>query len=154
MKNKTTITYGTFDLFHIGHLNLLKRISKLGTRSIVAVSTDDFNMTKGKKTIIPYEQRSEIVASLKFVDLVIPENNWEQKIADIKKYNVDTFVIGMDWKGKFDNLSDYCEVVYLERTKEVSTTQLKNTLKNLVSIPYDELHNAFEVLERLRKEFS
>lgn len=154
MTNKTTITYGTFDLFHIGHLNLLKRIKKLGGFSIVGVSTDDFNMTKGKKTIIPYEQRAEIVSSLKYVDLVIPENNWEQKAEDIKKHNVDTFVIGMDWKGQFDFLSDYCEVVYLERTKDVSSTMLKDTLKNLVAIPREELILAFDVLDRLKKEFS
>ena len=103
-KNKTVITYGTFDLFHIGHVKLLQRAKKYGDKLIVAVSTDNFNSIKGKKIIIPYKQRAEILRNIKCVDLVIPEKSWEQKINDIKKYNIDTFVIGADWKGKFDNL--------------------------------------------------
>ena len=102
--SKTVITYGTFDMFHVGHLKLLKRLSEMGDKVIVAVSTDEFNLGKGKKTLIPYEQRAQIVESIKYVDMVIPEENWEQKLSDVKKYNVDIFAIGEDWKGKFDFL--------------------------------------------------
>ncbi len=149
---KTVITYGTFDLFHIGHLKLLQRLSKLGDRLIVAVSTDNFNKLKGKKTIIPYEQRAEIVKNIKCVDIVIGEYDWEQKIKDIKKYEVDIFSIGDDWKGKFDFLKEYCEVVYLERTDGISSTQLKNTLKTF-SVSKDEIVKAFDILEQLKKDF-
>ncbi len=149
---KTVITYGTFDLFHIGHLKLLQRIKKLGDRLIVAVSTDEFNTLKGKKTIIPYEQRAEIVSNIKCVDLVIPENNWEQKIEDIQKYNVDIFTMGNDWEGKFDFLKEHCEVIYLDRTEGISSTQLKQTLKSF-SVSKDEIIKAFEILEQLRKDF-
>lgn len=149
---KTVITYGTFDLFHIGHLKLLQRIKNLGDKLIVVVSTDEFNTIKGKKTIIPYEQRAEIVANIKCVDLVIPENNWEQKIEDIKKYNVDIFTMGHDWEGKFDFLKEHCEVIYLPRTEGISSTQLKQTLKSF-SVSKDEIIKAFEILEQLRKDF-
>jgi len=149
---KTVITYGTFDLFHIGHLKLLQRIKNLGDKLIVAISTDEFNAIKGKKTIIPYEQRAEIVANIKCVDLVIPENDWEQKIKNIKKYNVDLFAIGHDWEGKFDFLKEHCEVVYLDRTEGISSTQLKQTLKSF-SVSKDEIVKAFEILEQLRKDF-
>jgi len=149
---KTVITYGTFDLFHIGHLKLLQRIKNLGDRLIVAVSTDEFNTLKGKKTIIPYEQRAEIVSNIKCVDLVIPENNWEQKIEDIKKYNVDIFTMGNDLEGEFDFLKEHCEVVYLDRTEGISSTQLKQTLKSF-SVSKDEIIKAFEILEQLRKDF-
>ncbi|MBB6480745.1 glycerol-3-phosphate cytidylyltransferase [Spirochaeta isovalerica] len=149
---KTIITYGTFDMFHIGHLKLLKRLSKLGDKLIVAVSTDEFNSVKGKKVLIPYKHRAEIVRSIKFVDEVIPETRWEQKIEDVEKYNVDIFAIGEDWKGKFDFLKDKCEVVYLERTPNVSTTELKKSLKHLLTISQDDLKQAFDVLETLRKD--
>jgi glycerol-3-phosphate cytidylyltransferase len=126
MKKKTVITYGTFDLFHIGHLRMLQRAKRLGYKLIVAVSTDEFNeKEKSKKTIIPYKQRAEIVRSIKCVDKVIPEKSWGQKIKDVKKYDIDVFVIGEDWKGKFDFLKKYCEVKYLKRTPEISTTKLK-----------------------------
>ena len=149
---KTVITYGTFDLFHIGHLKLLQRIKKLGDKLIVVVSTDEFNALKGKKTIIPYEQRAEIVENIKCVDMVLPEENWEQKKEDIKKYNVDIFTMGNDWEGKFDFLKEYCEVVYLERTEGISSTQLKNTLKTF-SVSKDEIIKAFDILEQLKKDF-
>jgi len=152
-KKKTIITYGTFDMFHIGHLKLLQRLKDLGDELIVAVSTDEFNSLKGKKTLIPYEQRAEIVANIKCVDKVIPEKNWEQKIEDIKKYNIDIFAIGDDWKGKFDFLKEYCEVVYLPRTKDISTTQLKKSLANFMSIPKEDIIKAFEVIETLKKDF-
>lgn len=151
---KTVITYGTFDMFHIGHLNLIKRLKKLGTELIVAVSTDEFNNLKGKKTLIPYQQRVAIVESIKYVDKVIPEKNWEQKIDDIRNYDIDVFAMGSDWKGKFDFLKEYCEVVYLERTENVSTTQLKKSLTNFLSIPKEDILNAFEVIEQLKKDFT
>ena len=149
---KVVITYGTFDLFHIGHLKLLQRIKKLGDKLIVAVSSDEFNTLKGKKTIIPYEQRAEIVENIKCVDMVIPENTWEQKLEDIKKYNVDIFAMGNDWEGKFDFLKEHCEVIYLDRTEGISSTQLKQTLKSF-SVSKDEIIKAFEILEQLRKDF-
>ena len=149
---KIVITYGTFDLFHIGHLKLLQRIKKLGDKLIVAVSTDEFNATKGKKTIIPFVQRAEIVENIKCVDMVIAENNWEQKVSDIKKYNVDIFSIGDDWEGKFDFLEEQCEVIYIERTKEISSTQIKKTLKTF-SVSKDEIIKAFDILEQLKKDF-
>jgi len=151
MNKKTIITYGTFDLFHIGHLKLLQRLKSLGDELIVAVSTDEFNKLKGKKTIIPFEQRAEIVENIKCVDMVIPENNWEQKIEDIKKYNVDIFTMGNDWEGEFDFLKEYCEVVYLDRTEGISSTQLKNTLKTF-SVSKDEILKAFDILEQLKKD--
>lgn len=128
---KTVITYGTFDLFHVGHLNLLKRAKELGDYLIVAVSSDRFNWEeKQKKCEIPDKDRMAIVEAIKYVDKVIPEDSWEQKIEDVKKYNVDVFVMGDDWKGKFDFLKDYCEVVYLPRTEGISSTQLKEDLKS------------------------
>lgn len=127
-KKKVIITYGTFDLTHIGHIRFLKRAKKLGDYLIVALSTDEFNGLKGKKSFFSYEERKEILESIKFVDLIIPESSWEQKIDDVKKFNADLFVIGDDWKGKFDFLKDYCEVVYLPRTPDISSTKIKNNL--------------------------
>ena len=149
----TVLTYGTFDMFHIGHLKLLQRLSELGDELIVAVSSDDFNKLKDKTVLIPYEQRAEIVANISCVDKVIPEHNWEQKINDIQKYDVNVFAMGDDWVGKFDFLKDHCEVVYLERTKDISTTQLKKSLTNFLSIPKEDILNAFKVIETLRKDF-
>jgi glycerol-3-phosphate cytidylyltransferase len=125
---KIIITYGTFDLFHIGHLKLLQNAKSLGDKLIVAVSSDEFNMLKGKKTIVPFEQRKEIIKNIKCVDIVIDEISWKQKKTDIEKYNVHTFVMGDDWIGKFDFLKKYCEVVYLPRTADISSTQIKNIL--------------------------
>jgi len=113
MSSRTIITYGTFDMFHIGHLKLLRRLKEMGDKLIVGVSTDEFNALKGKKTLIPYDQRSAIVEAIDCVDLVVPEENWEQKVEDIRRYDVDVFAIGDDWRGKFDFLEEYCEVVYL-----------------------------------------
>ena len=127
---KKIITYGTFDLLHYGHINLLQRAKALGDYLIVALSTDEFNCnSKQKKCYFTYEQRKRLLEAVRYVDLVIPEENWEQKINDVKEFKVDTFVMGDDWKGKFDFLKDYCEVVYLPRTPEISTTQIKNDLK-------------------------
>ena len=127
---KRVITYGTFDLLHYGHINLLKRAKALGDYLIVAVSTDEFTrLKKDKKCYFSYEQRKGLLESVRFVDLVIPEENWDQKIKDIKEYHIDTFVIGDDWKGKFDYLKDEgVEVIYLPRTPEISTTQIKEDL--------------------------
>ncbi len=127
---KRVITYGTYDVLHYGHINLLKRAKALGDYLIVALSSDEFNEIKNKKSYYNYDQRKLLLESLRYVDLVIPENNWEQKIDDIKKYQADIFVMGDDWKGKFDFLKDYCEVVYLPRTPNVSSTQTKQYLKS------------------------
>lgn len=151
--SKTILTYGTYDMFHIGHLKLLKRLKSLGDKLIVAVSTDEFNEIKGKKTIIPYEQRAEIVEAIKYVDMVIPENNWEQKVTDIQKYNVDIFSMGHDWEGKFDELKEYCEVLYLPRTEGISTTVLKEQLKQISEINIYDINKAFEILQRLKSDF-
>jgi glycerol-3-phosphate cytidylyltransferase len=126
---RTVITYGTFDLLHYGHIRLLNRAKSLGDYLIVGLSTDEFNALKNKKSYIPYEERKALLESLKCVDLVIPEASWEQKIPDVKKYNVSTFTIGDDWAGKFDFLKEFCEVIYLPRTSGISSTKIKSVLK-------------------------
>ena len=128
---KRVITYGTFDLLHYGHINLLKRAKALGDYLVVAVSTDEFNALKGKKSYFTYEQRKALVEAIRYVDLVIPEETWEQKASDVREYHIDTFVIGDDWAGKFDFLkAEGTEVVYLSRTPEISTTQIKHDLND------------------------
>ena len=122
---KRVITYGTFDVLHYGHINLLKRAKALGDYLIVALSTDEFNNIKHKQSFYTYEQRKLLLEACRYVDLIIPENTWEQKIDDIKKYQADIFVMGDDWKGKFDFLKDFCEVVYLPRTPDVCSTNTK-----------------------------
>ena len=122
---KRVITYGTYDILHYGHVNLLRRARSLGDYLIVVLSTDNFNKKKDKIAYYTYEQRKMILEACRYVDLVVPEENWEQKRTDIVKYEVDIFVMGDDWKGKFDFLSDLCEVVYLPRTPDVSTTKIK-----------------------------
>ena len=126
---KRVITYGTFDLIHYGHINLLERAKKLGDYLVVGLSTNEFNEQKNKKCYFSYEERKRLLEALRVVDLVIPEESWEQKRSDIQMYHIDTFVMGDDWKGKFDDLKDICEVVFLERTPEVSTTKIKTELK-------------------------
>lgn len=127
---RTVITYGTFDLLHYGHIHLLRRAKELGDFLIVGLSTDAFNKNeKNKVCYFPYEQRKTLLEAVRYVDMVIPEENWTQKIEDIHKYNVDVFTIGDDWKGKFDYLkAEGAEVIYLERTPEISTTQIKDDL--------------------------
>ena len=126
---KRVITYGTFDLLHYGHINLLKRAKALGDYLIVALSTDEFNALKGKKSFFSYEKRKALLEAIRYVDLVIPEESWEQKVKDVHEYHIDTFVIGDDWKGKFDFLKDEgVEVIYLSRTPEISTTEIKKEL--------------------------
>ncbi|MCB9659678.1 MAG: adenylyltransferase/cytidyltransferase family protein [Sandaracinaceae bacterium] len=127
---KTILTYGTFDLLHVGHVRLLNRARALGGRLIVGLSTDEFNSEmKGKRTVIPYDERKEILESLSSVDLVIPESTWEQKPLDIGAHGVHTFCMGDDWEGKFDELREFCEVVYLPRTKDISTTLVRQQVR-------------------------
>ena len=126
----TVITYGTFDLFHIGHLRMLERAAALGDRLVVGVSTDAFNLGKHKDCVHPFEERASIVAALKVVNEVFPEENWEQKVTDIQRFNADIFVIGDDWKGEFDFLGQHCRVEYLSRTPGVSTTAKKEMISS------------------------
>ena len=128
---KKVITYGTYDLLHVGHINLLRRAKELGDYLLVVLSTDEFNWNeKQKKCYFTYEQRKALLEAIRYVDLVIPEENWEQKRTDMHEYHIDTFVMGDDWRGKFDYLEEEgVEVVYLERTPEISTTQIKQELK-------------------------
>jgi glycerol-3-phosphate cytidylyltransferase len=153
VKDKVILTYGTFDMFHVGHLALLKRLKALGNRLIVAVSTDEFNAIKGKQTIIPYAQRAAIVEAIKYVDKVIPETHWEQKESDIETYNVDIFAMGDDWEGKFDFLKPKCEVIYLKRTAGISSSALKETLNKISKIDVEDLHKSFEILKQLKCDF-
>lgn len=148
---KRVITYGTFDLLHIGHIRLLKRLAALGEELVVAVSTDEFNKLKGKKSVYSYAERAEIVASLAFVDKVIPESSWEQKVANIQDLDIDIFAIGSDWEGKFDHLKDYCEVVYLPRTEGISSSQIKGQLNRISADDIDKLHEAIEILALVKQ---
>lgn len=141
---KTVITYGTFDLFHVGHVRLLRRAKSLGDRLIVAVSTDEFNQQKGKRTIIPFEQRTEVVSACRFVDEVIPECSWDQKKDDIQHHRIGVFVMGNDWIGKFDHLSEVCSVIYLDRTDNISSSQIKSELTILSK---DSLGKKTEMLD-------
>jgi glycerol-3-phosphate cytidylyltransferase len=150
---KTIITYGTFDLFHVGHVRLLKRLSELGNKLIVGISSDEFNEIKGKSSFFSYSERAEIVSACQYVDEVFPEHNWEQKIDDVKRFKADAFAMGDDWIGKFDYLKEYCEVIYLDRTPDVSTTKIKRNL-NLLKVSdlvliEDSLHNLIEIVRAL-----
>ena len=125
---KKIITYGTFDLLHVGHINILRRAKEMGDYLVVGLSTDEFNKEKNKKAYHSYENRKLVLESIEFVDEVIPEENWEQKIKDIKEHDIDVFVMGDDWEGHFDFLKEHCQVVYLPRTIGISTTQIKKDL--------------------------
>lgn len=149
----TVLTYGTFDLFHIGHLNLIDRLSDFGDRVVIAVSTDEFNTGKGKSSVVSYEDRARIVNSIKGVDLVIPETSWDQKVSDIKKYDVDVFAIGDDWTGKFDELRDFCDVIYLPRTDGISSTEIKQMLRVLDPSHITEMQEALSVMNRLLEHY-
>ncbi len=137
--SNTVITYGTFDLLHWGHINLLKRAKALGNTLIVGLSTDEFNQGKHKQSVHKYDERKYILEAVRYVDRVIPEVSWEQKISDIKKYNVDIFVMGSDWEGEFDFLKEYCKVVYLPRTEGISTTEIKTRLTAETGDKYGEI---------------
>ncbi|MDF2607297.1 MAG: tagD [Bacillales bacterium] len=126
---KKVLTYGTFDLLHLGHISLLRRAKELGDYLIVGLSTDEFNEGKRKQAYHCFENRKTILESICYVDEVIAENTWDQKIDDVIKHDIDIFVMGDDWEGHFDFLKDYCEVVYLQRTMGISTTKIKNDLK-------------------------
>ncbi|UXR78660.1 MULTISPECIES: glycerol-3-phosphate cytidylyltransferase [unclassified Staphylococcus] len=125
---KRVITYGTYDLLHYGHIELLRRARELGDYLVVALSSDEFNQIKNKKSYYDYEKRKMMLESIRYVDLVIPEHDWEQKVKDVEKYEIDTFVMGHDWEGEFDFLKYKCEVIYLKRTEGISTTQIKQEL--------------------------
>lgn len=125
---KRVITYGTYDLLHYGHIELLRRAREMGDYLIVALSSDEFNRIKNKKSYYNYEQRKMMLESIRYVDLVIPEEGWGQKEKDIERYDIDTFVMGHDWEGEFDFLKDKCEVIYLRRTEGISTTKVKKEL--------------------------
>ena len=128
---KRVITYGTVDLLHYGHINLLQRAKQYGDYLIVGLSTDEFNWNEKQKICyFSYEERKRLLEAIRYVDLVIPEENWEQKVTDVQEYHADTFVMGDDWEGKFDFLKEYCDVVYLPRTPEISTTRIKKDLND------------------------
>lgn len=153
---KTVITYGTFDLFHVGHIRLLKRLRKLGDRLVVGISSDEFNEIKGKKSFFSYEERAEIVGACQYVDEVFPEHNWEQKLNDVKKYEATIFAMGDDWVGKFDFLEDLCEVVYLPRTEDISTTKIKTMLSSLKKSELEKiessLHDVIEIVKTMSND--
>ncbi len=151
---KVVITYGTFDLFHVGHIRLLKRLRALGDKLIVGISSDEFNHVKGKKSFFSYEERAEIVSACKYVDEVFPEHSWDQKVSDIIKYKANIFAMGDDWLGKFDFLSDNCEVVYLPRTEDISTTSIKKKLSNLNQKEVRDLERTLELAADLVKTIS
>jgi glycerol-3-phosphate cytidylyltransferase len=125
---RTVLTYGTFDLFHPGHVQLLKRAKELGSRLVVGLSTDEFNARKGKKSVMSYEDRKAVLESCRYVDEVFSEEDWEQKVPDAIRLGADVFVMGDDWAGKFDFLADHCSVVYLARTPDVSSTEIKRRM--------------------------
>ncbi|NLV90458.1 MAG: glycerol-3-phosphate cytidylyltransferase [Tenericutes bacterium] len=129
---KKIITYGTFDLFHVGHVNILKRAKELGDYLVVGLSTDEFNSLKGKQSYYPYSERKLILEAIKYVDEVIPEENWEQKVDDIKKHNIDVLVMGDDWEGsdRFNYLKEYVELIFLPITENISTSKIKYELQN------------------------
>lgn len=126
---RKVITYGTFDLLHKGHINILRRAKEMGDHLTVVISSDEFNAIKGKTSFMPFEDRKYILEAVKYVDAVLPENDWEQKISDVVDNEIDIFVMGHDWEGKFDFLKDYCEVIYLPRTDGISTTKIKTDFK-------------------------
>lgn len=150
---KTVITYGTFDLFHLGHLRLFQRAKNLGSKLIVAVSTDEFNALKGKKSFMPYEHRSQIVAAIKCVDMVIPERSWEQKLHDISDYKVDAFCMGDDWVGKFDFLKDHCDVHYLSRTEGIDSSSIRALARVFDKDLISRLTEAHTIIGELVEQF-
>jgi glycerol-3-phosphate cytidylyltransferase len=151
---KTIITYGTFDIFHAGHVNLLRRARDLGDRLVVGVSSDEFNSTKGKRSVFTYEERAEIVGSTRFVDHVFPESSWDQKRDDIRRFGAAVFVMGGDWVGHFDDLKDIVEVVYLPRTPSVSTTEVKASLKAFSAQQVEALRSAVDMVSAIVRDLA
>lgn len=149
---KTIVTYGTFDLFHVGHVRLLKRLKSFGDRLLVGLSTDEFNQLKGKNVVIPFADRKETLLACRYVDDVFSESNWEQKREDLIREKADIFAIGDDWSGKFDELGDIVEVLYLPRTKDISTTELKTVLSQINNEKVVEIRNIVSHLFDLTKE--
>lgn len=149
----TVLTYGTFDLFHIGHLNLIQRLTRLGDRLVIGVSTDGFNAGKGKSSVVSYEDRARIIENVKGVDMVIPESSWEQKATDIVEHGVDVFAIGDDWRGKFDDLESLCRVEYLPRTDGISSTEIKQMLRVLDPSHLTEMQDALSTMSRLLEHY-
>lgn len=131
---KRVITYGTYDLLHPGHINLLRRARGLGDHLVVGVSTDEFNAVKQKDAFYTYDERRLVLEAIRYVDQVIPEETWEQKVDDIRRLGIDVFVMGDDWLGRFDDLREHCEVVYLPRTEGISTTEVKSSLRGEVPV--------------------
>lgn len=150
---KTVITYGSFDIFHVGHVRLLERLKALGDRLIVGVSTDEFNTLKGKTSLMSFADRAEVVQACRFVDLVIAEHSWEQKRDDIVQQQVDVFAIGDDWQGKFDDLRDLCAVVYMPRTQGISSTSLKTLASGFNKSQVEELKAALTTISSLMENF-
>jgi glycerol-3-phosphate cytidylyltransferase len=148
-RGRVVLTYGTFDIFHIGHVRLLQRARQLGDRLIVGCSTDEFNAGKGKKAIFPYEHRRAILESCRHVDEVIPETSWDQKAEDVRRHGVDVFAMGDDWAGKFDFLQDQVQVVYLPRTEGISTTEVKAVIGAIQQEHRRQILNAAEHLMTL-----
>lgn len=148
------VTYGTFDLFHVGHVRLLKRAAALGHELHVGISSDEFNTIKGKKSVLPYEQRAEIVSAIKYVTSVFPENHWKQKVEDIKRLKADMFVMGNDWAGKFDELKEHCDVTYLERTDGISTTELKQALSAFESDKMKSFREGLDAIQHIVAQLS
>lgn len=152
-KRKVVLTYGTFDLFHVGHLRILERLKAFGDYLVVGVSTDEFNEAKGKRTVVSFEDRLKIVQGLRCVDIAIAEESWGQKIHDIKKYDVSVFGMGHDWQGRFDELKQYCEVVYLPRTSGISSTGLKAAMRAFDSAHVADLKKALDVMSSIVERF-
>lgn len=148
---KKIITYWTFDLLHRGHINILRRAKELWDHLTVAISSDEFNKIKNKTSFYGYEERKFMLEAIKYVDEVIPENDWEQKVRDVKERNIDVFVMWDDWEGKFDFLREYCEVIYLPRTEWISTTQLKSTLKGINNENIEKIEEVLNALKEFRK---
>lgn len=148
----TVVTYGTFDLFHVGHVRLLRRLRELGDRLVVGLSTDEFNEVKGKKVIIPFSDRKEILLSCKYVDDVFEEKCWEQKREDLTRESADIFAIGDDWSGRFDELEDIVRVLYIPRTKDISTTELKTVLRQFDEDKISEIKNVTSHLLELTQK--
>lgn len=148
-KKRTILTYGTFDLFHVGHLRLLERLKNLGDELIVGVSTDEFNSIKNKKSFIRFEDRIEIIRGLRCVTKVIPEESWDQKETDVIKYQVSVLGMGSDWTGQFDSLKSLCEIVYIPRTEHISSSQIKRDLSVVDTSHVGDLKKALDIISNL-----